>query len=515
MAENTGTTTTGARGINPYVAGGAIAAVVLSFAIGLLITTNPVYGAALAFAVAFPVVYKFRKAFIMGYAAYLPFEELFLKFAPDQLYPLFRYGAEGTIFLLFVVVVGENLLRGRGWRRTQLDLPIFMLAGAVLASTVVNSVPPTVAALGVKSIFRYIFLFFIITQSDYTRKDLKVFLSIFIASGVLQIFAGLVQMVGGEYVYDFFRPRDVVVGDKILKSQDITLSSEGLRVCGTLLRYGVYGNYIALLLCLPLARRYVGKDKGLATTAIILLGAIVLVASFSRKGWIAMYIAFIYMNWLSGKKVKTAALLGLPILGVPFLLIYYGFAQSLTQETTANPIMRLVEMFSPDYLSHTLERTRLYILTYVTYRIARDFFWFGVGPGLIGSDVTGTAGGTTALVEVDRISGLDFADERLALLTDVGFVNIFAQIGFFGILAVVILLARFIKQSKRLFITRADSETRTVALMFLGFTVIMIVESFFGSPLTYRAVSFYFWLFAGLLFSKGMAEDPAPGKAST
>lgn len=512
MSENTGTCTTETRGFNPYVVAGAVATVILSFAIGLLITTSPVYGAALAFVVAFPVVYKFRKAFIMGYAAYLPFEELFLKYAPDQLYPLFRYGAEGTIFLLFVVVVGENLLRGRGWRKTQLDLPIFMLAGAVLASTVVNSVPPAVAALGVKSVFRYVFLFFIITQSDYTRKDLKAFLSIFIASGVLQIFAGLVQMVGGESVYDFFRPKDVVVGEKILRAQDITLSSEGLRVCGTLLRYGVYGNYIALLLCLPLARRYVCNDKGLVTTATLLLGAIVLVASFSRKGWIAMYLAFIYMNWLSGRKVKATALLWLPLLVVPFLLVYYGFAQALTQETTANPIMRLIEMFSPDYLSHTLERTRLYILTYVTYRIARDFFWFGVGPGLIGSDVTGTASGTTALVEVDRISGLDFADERLALLTDVGFVNIFAQMGFFGIFAFILILKRAFKQGKVLLLN-GNMEARLLALMFLGFLIIMIVEHIFGSAFTYRAVSFYFWLFAGLLFSKDMAEDPAHGKA--
>ncbi|MBI5453823.1 MAG: O-antigen ligase family protein [Deltaproteobacteria bacterium] len=514
MPENTWTRTSETRALSPYVVTLAAATVLVSSAIGFLITTNPVAGAALSFVIAFPAVYKFRKAFIMGYAAYLPFEELFLKYAPDQLYPLFRYGAEATIFLIFVVVVGENILRGRGWRRTKIDLPIFVLAGAVLASTVVNSVPPAVAALGVKSVFRYVFLFFIITQSDYTRKDLKVFLSIFIASGVLQIFAGLVQMVGGEYVYDFFRPKDIVVGEKILRVQDITLSSEGLRVCGTLLRYGVYGNYIALLLCLPLARRYVCNDKGLVTTATILLGAMVLVASFSRKGWVAMYLAFIYMNWRCGRKVKTTALLGLPLMVVPFLIVYYGFAGSLSGEVTSNPIERFIGMFSPDYLSHTLERTRLYILTYVTYRIARDFFWFGVGPGLIGSDVTGTASGTSAFVEVDRISGLDFADERLALLTDVGFVNIFAQIGFFGLLAFIVMLSRFIKQGKMLLMTGKDAETRTLSLMFLGFIVIMIVETVLGSAFTYRAVSFYFWLFAGLLFSKGMAEDPAPGKAS-
>lgn len=498
--------------MNPYSAAIATGAVLISFAIGFLIATEPVAGALLVFSIVFPVVYRFRKAFIVVYAAYLPFEELFLKFTPEQLYPLFRYGAEGAIFLILVFVVAENLITGRGWRRTKVDLPIFALAGAVFASALVNSVPPAVALLGVKNIFRYILLFFIITQSDFTKKDLNIFFSIFLATGALQILAGLSQLIGGESVAAFFKPTGVVVGDKVLNAQETTLTSDGFKVCGTLLRYGVFGNFIAMLLCLPLAKRYAGDDRNLMLVAVLLLGAAVLAASFSRKGWVAMYLAFLYMNMLTGKKVKTAMLVGLPLTLIVFVVAYYGFAQSLSGEDTSNLVERFVGMFSPDYLKHTLERTRLYIMTYVAYRIARDFFWFGVGPGLIGSDVTGTAGGTTALIEVDRVSGLDFADERLALLTDVGFVNIFAQTGFFGLFAFIFLLVRFIKHGKMLFFNSEDKATKTLALMFLGFTVIMIVETLLGSAFTYRAVSFYFWLFAGLLFSKGVTD--IPGKAS-
>jgi hypothetical protein len=476
--------------------------VVLSSMLGVVMTMNSLIGAALCLAIAFPIIFIYRRFFLMFYAMYLPFEELFLKYAPDQIYPFFRYGGEAVIILLFITLVLKNLLDGKSWRRTPIDIPILMLACVVVASALVNSVPFVVAVSGVKNLFRYIFLFFIITQSDFSKKDIGVFLRIFIISGVLQIFFGLIQVVGGNFVYEFFKPKDVIVGDQVLRIQESTLNRDVLRISGTLIRPGIFGNYIAMILCALLARKYVLRNENPQMTALLLLGAAVLIASFSRKGWVAMYIAYVFINASIGRTTKAALIVGVSVITLVLLITGYGFVGSLAGTTTNNPVERLAEMFSPDYLSHSLQRTRLYIIFYITYRIVVGYFWFGFGPGLIGNDVTGTAAGTSALFNVDRVSGLDFNDERLLLLTDVGFANIFAQLGFLGILTFSLILGRLFSYCKALF-HQGDADIKMLSLMFIGFMMVMIVENFFGSAFTYRAVSFYFWLFAGLLFAAG------------
>jgi hypothetical protein len=499
MTENAGTYSAIGPLPKTYIAI-TLAIVAFSSMFGIVITISPLKGALLGLAIAFPIIFIFRRSYLMFYAMYLPFEELFLKYAPDQIYPFFRYGGEAVIVLLFFTLVIKNFLEGKGWRRTPIDVPILLLVCAVAASTIVNSVPVVVAASGVKNLFRYIFLFFIITQSDFSKKDIRLFLKIFIISGILQITLGLIQIAGGDYVYDFFKPKDVIVGDQILRIQESTLSKDVLRISGTLIRPGIFGNYIAMVLCALLARKYVIKNEDPKAIILLLVGAITLVASFSRKGWVSIFLAYIFMNMAIGKKTKAALIIGISIIILVFLISGYGFVGSLSGVTTNNPAERLVEMFSPDYLSHSLQRTRLYIIFYITYRIATGYFWFGFGPGLIGSDVTGTAAGTSALFNIDRVSELDFADERLLLLTDVGFANIFAQIGFFGILAFLIILGRLLSYSKALF-HHGDRHVKMLSLMFIGFMMIMIVENIFGSAFTYRAVSFYFWLFAGLMFA--------------
>jgi hypothetical protein len=484
-----------------------LSVVALSSTIGVVMATNALIGTALVCITIFPAVYKFRRIFLMSYAVYLPFEELFLKIVPEQTDLLFRYGGEVIIFFLFMTILTINILKGKGWKKTVLDIPILLLAFATIVSTSVNSVSPVTAAVSVESLFRYIFLFFIFTQSDFSKEDIRIFLNIFIISGALQIIAGFVQIIGAEAVYDFFRPKDIIVGGQILRSQEITLDDSGLRICGTLVRYGIFGNFIAMVLCALLAKMYVSKEKNPFIFILIILGAAVLVASFSRKGWVAVFAAYIFMNMALGKKTKASLILGVSIIMLVFLIAGYGFVGSLAGTATNNPMIRLVEMFSPDYLSHSLERTRLYILFYVSYKIAANYFWFGLGPGVLNSILSGAPGGKSALFGATNISGVDFADERLRLLTDVGFVNIFAQIGFFGILALLLILFQFYRHVRNLLKNEKIPEIKALALMTLGFTVIMVIEQLFGSALNYRAVSFYFWLFAGLVFS-ALRTDP-------
>jgi hypothetical protein len=136
-----------------------LSVVALSSTIGFVMATTPITGTILTCITIFPAVYKFRRIFIMAYAVYLPLEELFLKIVPDQIDLLFRYGGEVIIFFLFVTMMAINLLKGKGWKKTPIDIPILLLVCAAVASTLMNSVPPVTAAVSLESLFRYIFLF--------------------------------------------------------------------------------------------------------------------------------------------------------------------------------------------------------------------------------------------------------------------------------------------------------------------------------------------------------------------
>jgi O-antigen ligase len=164
-------------------------------------------------------------------------------------------------------------------------------------------------------------------------------------------------------------------------------------------------------------------------------------------------------------------------------------------------------MFSPDYISHTLERTRLYILVFVTYYIATNHPLFGLGPGAIGSDISGTAAGTNAIFDTNKAATLDIYDERMELLTDVGLVNIFAQIGIFGVISVIFIFFVLYRTGLKLYKTTQDQQLKYIALAYLGITIIMLIQNIFGFALTYRAISLYFWIYSGFIYKEYMQID--------
>jgi len=464
--------------------------------ISILLVTYPVVVALIIFAIALPGIYKFRKIFIMVYGIWLPLESLLLKYVPPPVDMVLRYGGEAVIFLLFVMVIGNKLVRNK-LTRTTLDIPLIIFGGAILVSMLANRVPLIIAVMGIKNFIRYIFLFFIVTQSKWSQKDIRRFMAVLYLSGSLQVLVGLVQIVGRDAIQEFFRPKDVMVNGKLLLEQVPTLI-QGARINGTLVRYGIYAGFINMFISMLLAKRYVIKKRNIIDAVLLCLSFSVVLASFSRKNWFALFLLYIVFNVLTGQKAKSVSIILSTFCLIFILALFKGIPNSYIERSPTDIVERLLVLFSREYWSHSLERTRFYVMTRAVYKLAQDYFWFGVGPGMIGSVATGTAAGSFGLFNVQ--SSLILDDPRLVLITDVGFVNIFAQFGIVGFASFVGTLYRLLSVA-RSYLKRKSLQVRVFSFTVIGFMIVMFMGQAFGSAFEYRALSYYFWLFSGLMLS--------------
>ena len=182
---------------------------------------------------------------------------------------------------------------------------------------------------------------------------------------------------------------------------------------------------------------------------------------------------------------------------IVLILLSVGFQPGMRGETTTNPARRFAGMFSPDYLKFSMKRTRLYILTSVSGKLLQTAPIAGLGPGEIGSDVTGTASGTVGLFSSPKIDSLSFNDERLLYVSDAGFVAILGQYGIVGLFILLMIFRKLYQSGKILHKNGRTPDEKTMGLAFSAIVLIMIIENLLGYAIVYRVTSYFFWLFAG------------------
>lgn len=451
--------------------------------------------------------------FVLIYALYLPFEELFLKFIPGWSYDIFRYGGEVILFGILYFLLMKKIAGGT-LPKTLIDGPILVLLIWFVFSIIANDVPVLLGVLGGREYLRYILIFYIIVYSSVSSRHFSFFVTLLLLVGAGQIIAALAQMFGGDVVANFFLPRDIVVDGEVIRQQVSTLDEHGLRLSGTMVRYGIFGTFMSILFVYYLSFIYVKIGNSNIYKSLLILVAIILVATFSRKAWLASFLAFICISYIAGRK-KTAIV---GVFSVALVLLagisVYGFTSFSSGISTNNAIVRALDIISPEYIAHTLERTRGYILTTVLTDFAKNSFFTGVGPGVVGSVVSGTAAGTNALIEYSPVGWLDAYDERLRLLSDVGFVNIFAQIGVVGVVAVFVIFWKLFTLGNILYQYAPAKYGKFLGISISGLVVIMIVTNFTSFSMSYRATSYYFWLTAGLAVSYQREYRMAAGKLS-
>jgi hypothetical protein len=442
-------------------------------------------------------------------AVYTPFEEFVLKWMPGSLAGVLRFAPEGLIILLLAALVLRNLGRGTLWKRTPIDLPILLFLAFSGLSAIANDVPIAVWILGIREFARYVLLYYLVVNSGLTGRFMKLLVVVLLLAAGLEASLGLLQAFLGNRFGRILVSEPVYVSSVMVRPGFSQILSGSTRIFGTLGRYERFGLFMTMFLllglglCLSLGsglRRRIWL--GFAGLAMLLGPALAL--SFSRTSWFVVYAGTVVAFLIKRSKRILLLLIVIPVLATMVLLSWTALESwEVAKTEEASVTERFAATFSRGYIEVLLKRGRLFALGKVSPIILREYTWLGLGPGTIGSIATG--GGTNSpglLPEYSHEDWLDVSEvgraDSLALLHDVGWVSILAQVGVLGLLAYGWIIFELAVVALRCYRDSAEWFVRGFALGYLALLAAVLLANFAMFSFSYR-ISMYVWLFGGML----------------
>ena len=449
----------------------------------------------------------FRPHLTLGLlAVYLPFESLVLKFVSDDVYVFARYFSEGLIYLVALVVIWRIVAGKLKTKTTKLDLPFILLLLALIGSSIVNFVEPTVAILGIRQIIRFMIVFFLVVQISPSKTFIRNLTLILFAVVLFQSVLGIAQSFIGEALDVFLLPSET----RTLGSITLTLGVEqfwdpGSRVFATLGRYDRLGNFLYFFLLLGSGFLFTKKftnDKRLLW--LFALGFPTLVLTYSRSSWFAFILGFLFIGLLIKRDKRVLAGAAAFIMLVSVYLGISGLNVSQITESAGQTLSeRFYESFS--YARWTGEYYglgRVYWFVHTPTDVVTAAPILGHGPGQYGGGAAAALHNTTVYENLGLPFGVFGTEGHIdnnwfSLWGEAGSLGIFFYLWiFFGIFVVSLKIA---KEAK-------DPFTRSLALGLCAAIIAISFNGFTSTLFEIRTTAFYLWLYAGFVFVLGARE---------
>ncbi len=491
-----------------------IAMIVLFAIVGgalfLSLFTSPAVTIALTAGVALIALAWWRpQQVLLGLLAYLPFEPFILKWIPDEVYVLARYGSELVVYMLVASVLLHMFWHEKKWKRSALDAPFFFFLVAIVASVVVNVIDPAIALLGARQLIRFLLLFFVVVQLAPSKQWMKSLLIILITVAGIQVAIGGLQAIAGGSFDAFLLPSERrTLGNIQLTEGTDQFWDPGQRVFGTMGRYDQLGIFLALVFLLTIAFLYdkrLGKQAKIACMVLLALGIPVLVLTYSRSAWFGFLLAFLfYAIFLKkDKRVLWCAMIA------PFLLAAYIFGSNLLVNTlTDTPEQTVAERF---FEAFSYERWRgeyvgfgrLYWVVETVLTVVPSSPLFGVGPGQYGGGAAAALGNTLVY---DRLS-LPFGVYGTGGYIDNNWLSLWGELGIIGLGAFLWFYISLFLLCVHTALHHEDKDIRAVAGATAAILVAFSLNAFLATFFEVRTMAPYVWVLCGFVVSRVKSDD--------
>lgn len=492
----------------------ALGAVALIALIAAQLFVSPFVAIAGVLAVLF-VVFAFARplgalAFV---ALYLPFEPFLLRFVPNDLYAFVRYVPEGLIYLLCIVVAMQVWQARRSLKHTPLSAPFVLFLILLLASILINAVPPAVAVLGVRQIIRFILVFFLVVELKPNEAYVKRLTVSLFAVLLFEAGLGILQRVSGGAL------DPVLLPSATHTFADITLSTgvdqfwdPGSRIFATFGRYDVLGNFLAFFLAIGTGFLYEPTmRKGWKSLWwIFALGLPALVFTYSRASWFAFLIGFLFVAvYLRRDRRVMIAFAS----AVAVLLLYVGASGLNVRFITEAPGQTVVERFYEAF-SYARWRGEYYGLGRVFWMVQTPLVvvpaapFFGVGPGQYGGGAVAALGNTRAY---ERL-GLPFGVFGSEGSIDNNWFSIWGETGTLGLLTFLWMYFTLIGLGIKAHKGEGSPFTRALGAGYAAALLGGLLIAFLATSLEIRTYAFYLWMYGGFVYvlSKHASHDHHP-----
>ncbi len=401
-------------------------------------------------------------------------------FVPIELWLLTRLPSEtkylGDAAVVLLLLSAAIRLNRAGWplRRTAADLPVALLLGACVLSTLWNFVPLHIAFFGTRAYLEYYALYAAVVYIPFAEGDRRQLIL------WLLVLAGAIALLGDAQKF-----LNVATPRQWLSAAETATT----RAFGTMDNPNTFGGFLVLTLSLMTAMLFTKVRGGLRTLALLglVIGLPALLFTLSREALLAFGAAALIIAVVTDRRfllVLVAGVLLLPIAD-PHLVSRFTFA------------------LSSNYLAASSSYGRL-----LFWEKGLHAFWLnpllGWGPGRFGGSVAHLYGSP-----VFTLLGLGYNP-----IIDSQHIQTLVELGAVGYIAYLWLGFAAVRAGLRLYKQDLDPFWRAVGLGLAAGTVGLYIQSFFASLLETHQVIIVFWLlFAMVAWRLRAAQSAAAAPA--
>ena len=431
---------------------------------------------------------------------FIPLEEFLEKWIPrGKLYESVRFGGEALLLALFVFVILDKIRRGFRWYKTPVDIPLLIFLGAALVSAILNDSPPIVAVLGIRPLIRYALVFYILTQLRVTRQFFERCFTLSLFMATLVAIIGLMQTMIGSPLTNLLIPGDVVIGGATARAGLRHIVAPRTYIFSTMGRYDTLGTFLLFFLLLATGA-FVLADRQWRKRILpfLIVGFPAFALTFSRQSWLGLVVGVGIMvlisRWREFQRTRLLYFSG-AILVPLLILLALPYARYFSGESViqASLLERALEPFSQRYFEISrYSYGRLFVIVEVGSRLLKIAPFFGVGPGQFGSL-------TARFFNIPFWELVDVPENAAHFINDVNWILILGQVGLIGTLSFLwIFLSLFWTAYKRYFRSPVGI-IRGIILAYSAIIIVYLLIGFFGPNFEVRQISFYVWLWGGLI----------------
>ncbi|MBI2485315.1 O-antigen ligase family protein [Candidatus Uhrbacteria bacterium] len=443
---------------------------------------------------------------LAGLALYFPLEPFVLKFVPDHLFVYARFFPEVLLYGVAGVAIVSVLASSRR-TCTPLDLPFALFLVTMLASIVINLLPPETALLGARQILRFPIVYFAAVYLHPSRTFMKRLTIALLALALAEAGLGILQAIVGERLDTLLFPSEGrFFGELTLAPNAFRFWDPGSRVFATLGRYDRLATFLSFALLLGAGILYEMRHlvHRFELRALFLLGLPALVLTYSRSGWFGFVLGFLLIGFLLKRDMRVRVALVTFLLFTSAYVLFSGVVVSRLIDVPRQGVAeRFFEAFSLSrWQGEYYGLGRLFWIVNTPLHVVPAAPLFGHGPGQFG-------GGAVLALRNTRVYdmlGLPFGVGGTEGYIDNNWLSLWGETGTLGLIFYLWMFAALGALAARTWRGAHDPFARAMALGFMGIIVAMSIHAFLASFLETRTLAYHFWLYGGFVTVLGRKE---------
>jgi len=412
-------------------------------------------------------------------------------------YLIAKTATEVFLYLVLLLVLCYHLVRGRllRCRPTFFDFCMAAFLLVALMSTVINHGSLVQGLLNVRTMLRYMAIYYIIVLSGWvpTEKQLGKIFNILIAIALLQAFlAGLQHFAGDEFRDRYFGPLitdDDISGLHIFMEANETKIGVGYGTFGKPAAFAFFLLFVSVTILAAAHDRYRRKKYFLwGAYFIVLLG---IVFSYKRGALLLAIVAPFLVAWFMGRKRYVLRYIGVGLVFIPLIVgILSDFKQSnyaSAKKVELSPIETISQLLTQEYWENTNTSSRGWVIQEVGSEALSSLKLIGYGADPENAQkLLAQRGGM-----FEKLVGWNAFED----------VYIVAATVYYGPIGVVLLVLS-IGYIFRMALKQSSAELpqcRKAAAILATIIILMLGGVFLERILELRAFAFPFWVFAGMV----------------